>query len=551
MRFLLSNWLRALLALALVATAAQATEPSAEARRLTRQGRCEEALPLLAAARAAEPRDADLALLDGQCRIRQRDYAGAAVSLGEAEALDPRLRDVALYRGVALYHVEDFAGAEASLETARGNVSDTGLADLELYTGLLLLRRSQLREGALALGRARAADASQVEPVASYYEALAWQSVNERELAREALERVKAVDGDGVWARRAEIALSGRELEDRNWVSLTAGLEYDSNVVLRADGVPLATDISGESDGRGVWFLEAGAELFRSERFSGGLLASYAGSAHFDLNEFDTHFPTASLWLDFDVDNQTLLRARYGAGYAWVDYEPFVTSQNASLSVFRGWGEPGETEFFVGWNWADYHFDLPFVPQGTGAAGSLCPGVTLPVPPSTLPCSPPGIDTMSALDRDGNGLRTGFEHRYDVDTRGWRGLRDLVLRGGYVYELYRAHGTEYDYQGHQLGLGFEAGLPWRLELDVSAAFIYRPFEHPSVFPTPPVVAGRQYLLRSEDRRDLVYQAGVELERPITSWLDGSVRYQYLRNDSNAVVFDYRRHVVGGYLIVRF
>jgi len=544
-----SPWV--LLAGVLLAGAAQAAEPAAEARRLSRQGRCEEALPALAAARAAEPRDAELALLEGQCRIRERDYAGAEASLREAQALDPRLRDVDLYRGVALYHLEDFAGSEAALTAARGNLSEGGVADLELYTGLLLLRRSELREGALAFGRARSADAAQVEPIASYYEALAWQALNERELAREALERVKAVDGDGVWARRAELALSGRELEDRNWVSLTAGLEYDSNVVLRADGVPLATDISGESDGRGIWFLEGGAELFRSERFSGGLMASYAGSAHFDLSEFDTHFPTASLWLDFDVDNQTLLRARYGAGYAWVSYDPFVTSQNASLSLFRGWGEPGETEFFVGWLWSNYHFALPFVPQGTGAPGSLCPGVTVPVPPGASACSPPGIDTQAELDRDGQGLRTGFEHRYDVDTRGRRALRDLTLRGGYVYERYWAHGSEYDYQGHELGIGFDFGLPWKLSLDLSSSFIYRPFDHPSVFPTPPVVAGRQYFLQSEDRRDLVYQVGVAFERPITRWLDGSVRYQYLRNDSNVVVFDYRRHVVGAYLILRF
>ena len=547
---------RALLVLALLSLTSPppsaAADPGPEARRLADEGRCSEALPLLAQARLAAPTDAGLALLEGQCRIRQRDYAAAASSLREARDLEPGLHAADLYLGIALYHVEDFAGSEAALEAARGQLREAAQeADRELYTGLLLLRRSQLREGALALGRARAVDSAQVEPVASYYEALAWKAVNERELAREALERVKAVDGDGEWARRAELALAGRELEDRNWASLTAGLEYDSNVVLRADGVPLASDISGEDDGRGVWFLEGGAELFRSENWAGGLLASYAGSAHFDLSEFDTHYPTLSGWIDYDIDNQTLLRARYGAGHAWVDYESFVTSQNALLSLFRSWGEPGESEFYAGWDWADFHFDRPFVAQGTGVAGSLCPGVVAPVPPTAAPCSPPGIDTQSALDRDGDGLRVGIEHRYDVDTRGGDFLRELTLRGGYGYERYWSAGTEYDYQGHIFSLGLEADLPWQLSLDVSGAFVYRPFEHASVYPVPPVVAGRQYFLQSDERRDLVYQAGAVLERPINRWLDASVRYQFVGTDSNVVVFEYDRHVVGAYLTLNF
>ena len=68
---------------------------------------------------------------------------------------------------------------------------------------------------------------------------------------------------------------------------------------------------------------------------------------------------------------------------------------------------------------------------------------------------------------------------------------------------------------------------------------------------PPVVAGRQYFLQSDERRDLVYQAGAVLERPINRWLDASVRYQFVGTDSNVVVFEYDRHVVGAYLTLNF
>ena len=40
---------------------------------------------------------------------------------------------------------------------------------------------------------------------------------------------------------------------------------------------------------------------------------------------------------------------------------------------------------------------------------------------------------------------------------------------------------------------------------------------------------------------------MRLERPITERLTASLRYDYLRNFSNVDVFDYDRHLVGGYL----
>ena len=58
---------------------------------------------------------------------------------------------------------------------------------------------------------------------------------------------------------------------------MRAGLEYDSNVMLNGNSVPLPQGISDEDDGRGVWFLEGGAELFRTDNWSGGLVGNYAG----------------------------------------------------------------------------------------------------------------------------------------------------------------------------------------------------------------------------------------------------------------------------------
>ena len=66
-----------------------------------------------------------------------------------------------------------------------------------------------------------------------------------------------------------------------------------------------------------------------------------------------------------------------------------------------------------------------------------------------------------------------------------------------------------------------------------------------------VFPGRQFDTPADARTDNVLYIGTLLERPITRWLDGSVRYTYVLNASNTVVYDFDRHVVGGYLTLHY
>jgi tetratricopeptide (TPR) repeat protein len=514
------------------------------ARQLANEGRCVEALPELERAREGRPEDAALALLEGQCRVATFAYGAAESPLQDARRLDPGLNDVALYLAVIAYHSERFEVAEREINGASGHVSNAALPQYHLYRGLILLSLDQAREAGLALERARMANAAQVEPVASYYAGLAWQSLSERDLAREAFERVIAVDPEGSWGRRAEAALAGRGLDERSWASLRAGMEYDTNVVLNGSAIPLPQGISDESDGRGVWFLEGGAELFRAGEWSGGVVGAYAGNAHFDFHEFDTHYPTLAGWIDRGFGTNTLLRFRYTAGHAWVDYENFVTTQNAILSLFHGWGAAGNTEVSATWEWNRYYYDILQYPQASDPAGTMCNG-------GALPCAPLGVDTAQTQDRDGNGLRLGLVHNYPVTAIDSRFAHSFILRGGYAYGRYWAEGQDWDAQNHEFLLGFEVELPFKLYLDTLGVFAYRPFDNPSTYGTPPLQAGQTYALSSDEREDKLWLASAILERPINDLISVSARYSYHRSISNSEVFDYKRHIVGGYLTLSF
>lgn len=514
-------------------------------RQLVYEGRCDEALPEISALRRQQD-SAPIALIEGQCRIRARDYTGALDALDAAARLDPELADVELYRGVALYQLEEYGEARQAFALARGHTTEAATAQLELYTGLLQLRDNETRLAAESLDRARVIDAAQVEPIASYYAALAWQSAGERELARESLLRVKAADPDGPWGKRAEELLAGRSLEERSWASIMAGLEYDSNVVLLGDAVPVPQGISDQSDGRGMWYLEGGAELFHKNKWSGGLAATYAGNAQFNLSQFDIQYPRGNGWIDYEFDAEHILRLRYGIGYAWVGYSPFLFNQDASLTLYKNWGAPGNTEVGVAWIWNDYKFFIAPVPNGTSFSGNC-----LPPPGLNQPCAPPGVNSQQDRNRDGNSVNPFILHRYRVPGINSDALRDVELRGAFAYQHYFAHGADWDFNSYDFLVGLKALLLWDLHLNTSFTYGYRPYLNGSSYPTPPTIDNQVYALSPFPRTDNIYLFGVDVEKPITDHVSVSARYIYNLNNSNVAVFDYSRNIVGGYVKYKF
>jgi tetratricopeptide (TPR) repeat protein len=493
---------------------------SDRARSLARDGHCIEALADLERARALAPLDADMLLLQGECLINTHDYVQAHEVLSDAKRIDPGLADLDLYEGVALYHIGDYAKAWDSLQAARGNVSPPGQTDLELYTGLLLLERGDEREAALALERARSLNAAQVEPVASFYAGVAWQSVGEHELARENLRRTIDLDGeDGPWGRRAAELLAGASFADRSFAGVTIGLEYDTNVTLQSQGIVLPAAISDQSDGRVVWSAYAGTELFRAGGWSGGVAASYSGNAHFHLEQFNTHYPVGTVWLDRDLTTHSFLRARYDIGYAWLDLDPYVLTQAGALEYHRNWGRFGNTELAALWEWYEFEFDPDVLAPGDPALASV-------------------------RDRSGQGIGGALRHRIDIAALRNDFIKRFEANGSYTFRRYWASGDDWDYDLHELRAGFESRLPWKVDFDVWGSAGFMPFDNVSSYATPPVDA-------LELRKDFVGQVHAEIERPINDVFSVSGRYYYLRNESNVTAFDYSRHVVGAYLNATF
>lgn len=519
-------------------------------------GQCDRAATRLSAIPGLEAR---ARLAEGQCHIKAGRYPEALDALaavrGDRDGLSPeQLGDVELYRGVALYHLERYGEARTALDAAQGLSRDE--AQLSLYRGLLALRDGDNDRAAPALEAAARLAPEMTEPVASYYAGLAWQGASERGRAREAYERVIALDGDGPWGREAKKLLDSTELFP--WfVRGSIGMEWDDNVLLRGNVTPIIDPLdtnslttAGNQDWRGIWDFEGGIELFKSDDddWSAGATASYYGTAQVDLKDLNTHYPTIGAYLSRRLGLQTFAQARYAFGFAWVDEESYLRTHVGELSLRHTWTRAGTTVALVDVLGNDLRFEPNDVPDGTNGPGTACAPPTV----GLQPCSPAGVDERTERNRDGVAYGFAVDHSYLVDVPSALddALEALEIGGGYRFRYYDDEGSEWEHFAHILSARLQASFPLGIEAGASVSYERRDFDNRSSFPDAQV-PNFEYALSNEEREEDVVSIATSLSKALTENLSLSARYSYLDNQSNRQAYDYDRHIVGGYLDFRF
>jgi len=521
------NWIASLAGTALIlapALAAASDESDvlrSRAVRLIRSGDCASAVPLLQRSLAADAREARAGLLAGRCLIAQRRYSDAEAALLDTAERDPGLAGVQLQLAIARYHRDDFAGARSSLEAARPQ--SAGDAQFELYDALVLMSEERRDDALLALERARSADSASVEPVASYFEGVAASREGEAARARGALERVSAADPNGPWGDRARRQLDtlGRGLRSQRWFAGTVGLEWDSNSVLRGEGVDLPDGRTGvveridhDRDARMVWRLNGGIEALRTLNWSAGAMLSYNGGGFHDSDQFDYHSPVGSLWVDRHLSERTTVHMQYDGGYAWANSKSWYDSHNLGPALFHDWGNGHQTRLFGRAYFWDFRFNRREEAGDTAAEAEY-------------------------RDRDGHGLSVGAEHVITLN----QFASDVYA--GVQGTKYKARGPEYSNRALETWVGTRTKLPAEFFLTARAGFAYRPYNHRTSFADP----GEP--LEGKKRSDHVKRFEIGVERALGAHTSGALRWSWVDSASNVDVFDFDRNILGAYFSARF
>jgi len=509
------------------------------AEQLAAEDRCSEALPRARRARELDPRDARAALVEGRCLLREGLYRDALAPLGAARELDPALPGVSTDLAQCHYHLDELEAASAELD--RAEAQDPDDARMHLYRGLLLARSSREADAAASFDRAAALDPSLAE-VAGLYAGRSWAIARDRERAAESFERARDADPDSEWARAAERELAALEApyRENRWLRVKAGVEYDDNVALRVPGsandfvtrILGGFDFGERNDVVGVWEGEVGAELHRDPDSSLGAMAGYEGNAHFkEFHALDLQYPWASVWYDKRLGEDTWLRIQPYAGYAWLETDPYVAHGGGVLSLSHELAERLTVQPFVRVNVNDFHYRIDPDPVLTNPLFLALSGV-----PAGI-----GPDARRRRNRDGFGVEPGAELTWQL------ARTDTTFHLGGSYLRYEAEGKDWSLDGGAGWLGIRQPLPFDFALSLDGRFTYWDFDHRSSY-----LPGLEYAFGwGPKRRDRIYEGEAELFYPLLEWLTLSARYRYTDSQSNTEIYDYDRHIVGGYLTVHW
>ncbi|MBP87734.1 MAG: hypothetical protein CMJ64_13595 [Planctomycetaceae bacterium] len=137
------------------------------------------------------------------------------------------------------------------------------------------------------------------------------------------------------------------------------------------------------------------------------------------------------------------------------------------------------------------------------------------------------------FDQDADNVTVGIVRQRQLHDR------DKSVYGGYYYDHTFAEGSNFHYDGHKLQVGLQWDLPWHgMQLNVEGNAYFRDYDNPhSIFGVP--------------RGDDEYFGQVRLVYPLTDEWHLSAEWTFDRNDSNLVINDYRRSVLGIAIEYRF
>ena len=159
------------------------------------------------------------------------DLQGCLADLWVAASEDPNNPDIQLLLGRVLLQTKEVNRALAALQKAVD--LDPQGAEAPFYLALACSDSGDLQRALLYFEKARTLDPS-LGQVCLYREGIALLQLNSRSVAREKFEEARRIDPESVYGRSAQDYLRLLQVKCLN-LSATAGIEWDSNVILKPE----------------------------------------------------------------------------------------------------------------------------------------------------------------------------------------------------------------------------------------------------------------------------------------------------------------------------
>lgn len=250
------------------------------------------AMPALAAEKNVE-RDYEIALTKGQYAIELQDFAAAIGHLRRALELRPKDQEARISLGVAYARSGDNIRAKETLQQAVAADASDGRARYEL--ALVLAKLGQTEEARSQMAQAARSSDAEVSAAAKSY-----------------------LEGAGAGEKKPFTA------------RLSGGLQYDSNVILEPDSLPVAG--MKNADWRALLTLDGAYTFLETGRTAAAVQYVFYQTLHADLSDYNVQQHTGRLAAQYAVSKTLSLDLEYDFIYAFVGGAHYSTS---NLLAFR------------------------------------------------------------------------------------------------------------------------------------------------------------------------------------------------------------------------
>jgi tetratricopeptide (TPR) repeat protein len=420
------------------------------------------------------------------------DLQGCLADLWVAASEDPNNPDIQLLLGRVLLQTKEVNRALAALQKAVD--LDPQGAEAPFYLALACSDSGDLQRALLYFEKARTLDPSLTQ-VCLYREGIALLQLNSRSVAREKFEEARRIDPESVYGRSAQDYLRLLQVKCLN-LSATAGIEWDSNVILKPEEGTYHYHLPKKSDWSVPILLAAEYRPWTGSKGVVGLRYNFYQNLHFRLHDYDVTNNAGEVFAAYNWGPLSI-RPHYRYEYTQLHWNPFSQVHEGGLDLYIPETASLSLQPFYRYQYRDFLY--PINPEN---------------------------------DRDGSFHQAGaFQYLYFSEGKSY-------FRLGGLYERDFPEGKNYDEVGGKAMAGFRLHLPLSMTFNAEGEY------------------GRLFFrqlntLFHRHRTDTLYSYYLQLRKDFLWGLSASVRFTHLINDSTIKDFEYHRTISSLFLSWNF
>ncbi|RMF98280.1 MAG: hypothetical protein D6734_00620 [Candidatus Schekmanbacteria bacterium] len=448
-----------------------------------------------------DPENVAMLIKLGQTYNLLKEFDDALDVLDRALKLSPNNPNAIFERSVSLLNTGDYDEAFAGLESVRKAMAKDGR--VPYYQGLIRFRQDKFEEAIDFFKEAEKIDKS-VKAASDYYIGVALYRLQRYSEARpyfKSVEKEIPKSKKGESAKKFISAIDAKVRAAKPWtIFADLSWQYDDNVTLKpSESVP-GVRISGRGDWKGVFYLGGTYRFINTDNFQATGRYSFYQSVHRQLRGYNITGNQLGVNFSYRIAKPLRFNVMYSFNYYELDETRYLEAHSLLPSITWIQSDRAMLQAFFRYQDKDYLQDERDVPY----------------------------------ERDAVNYNWGLS-QYIFFMK-----NNAYLRLYYSQDKDNARGSDWDYNGIDVGSAIHIPLPFEMSFDGDFGYTRRIYEHIN-----------SISIINKRRRDKEYDWSIEFTKKLNDYLSLSFKFNRIVDDSTVALYNYDREITSFNLKARF